>query len=145
MPHVARGNYRTQKMPKKSPSAHHRATLSGYIFATMARIDNRKKKLLSSNISPTCIHNMLNFGPLAAEIGSLVWGTPANFNGFGVLAKLPPRSAQGATYIGQGGIMLASAHILVHSFIAYASKTVNGTIWIFCSFTAGECSVRSPV
>ena len=28
---------------KKSPSAHHRTTLSGYIFLTKARIDNRKK------------------------------------------------------------------------------------------------------
>jgi len=34
---------------------------------------------------------MVNFGPLAAEIGSLVWGTPANFNGFRVLASLPQR------------------------------------------------------
>jgi len=25
---------------------------------------------------------MANFGPLAAEIGSGVWGTPANFDGF---------------------------------------------------------------
>ena len=31
---------------------------------------------------------MANFGLLAAEIVSLVWGTPANFNGFGVLAAL---------------------------------------------------------
>ena len=31
---------------------------------------------------------MVNFGPLAAQIGSLVWGTPANFNGFRVLAAL---------------------------------------------------------
>jgi len=31
---------------------------------------------------------MLNFGALAAEIVSLVWGTPANFNGFRVLAAL---------------------------------------------------------
>ena len=30
----------------------------------------------------------VNFGRLAAEIVSLVWGTPANFNGFGVLAAL---------------------------------------------------------
>ena len=30
---------------------------------------------------------MVNFG-LAAEIVSLVWGTPANFNGFRVLAAL---------------------------------------------------------
>ena len=31
---------------------------------------------------------MLNFGPLAAEIGPVVWGTPANFNGFRVFAAL---------------------------------------------------------
>ena len=31
---------------------------------------------------------MVNFGPLAAEIVSLVWGTPANFSGFRVLAAL---------------------------------------------------------
>jgi len=43
------------------------------------------KGLLSSNISPTCPHNMVNFGPLAAEILSLVWGTPGNFNGFAAL------------------------------------------------------------
>jgi len=30
----------------------------------------------------------VNFGPLAAEIDPVVWGTPANFNGFGVLAAL---------------------------------------------------------
>ena len=31
---------------------------------------------------------VVNFGPLATEVFSLVWGTPANFNGFGVLAAL---------------------------------------------------------
>ena len=41
--HAARWKCRTQKIAKKSPSAHHRTTLSGYIFATKARIDNRKK------------------------------------------------------------------------------------------------------
>jgi len=39
-------------------------------------------------MSCTCLHNMANFGPLAAEISSLVWGTPENFNGFRVLAAL---------------------------------------------------------
>jgi len=43
-----------KEIAKNSPSAHHRTTLSGYIFATKARIDNRKKKLLSSNISSRC-------------------------------------------------------------------------------------------
>jgi len=31
---------------------------------------------------------MVNIDPLAAEIGLPVWGTPANFNGFRVLAAL---------------------------------------------------------
>jgi len=38
--------------------------------------------MLNSNISSICPYNMANFGPLTAEIGSGVWGTPANFNGF---------------------------------------------------------------
>jgi len=31
---------------------------------------------------------MVNFGPLVAEIGSVVWSTPANFNGFRILPSL---------------------------------------------------------
>jgi len=73
--------YGTQNSRQKSPSGHHPTTLSGYIFATAEHIDNRKKP---ANVSSTCPHNMVNFGPLAAEIVSLVWGTPANFNGFRV-------------------------------------------------------------
>jgi len=88
MLHSARSKYRTQKVVKKSPSGHHCTTLSAYIFATKARIDNQKKNLLSSNIFSTRSHNMVNFGPLAAEIGAVVWDTPANFNGFRVLAAL---------------------------------------------------------
>ena len=82
--HGARCKYRTQKVVKKSQSEHHRTALSGYIFATTtkARIDNWKKNILSSNNSSTCFHNIVNFGPLAAEIDPVVWGTPANFNGF---------------------------------------------------------------
>jgi len=86
--HTAHWKYRTQKSCKKSPSGHHRTTLSGYTFATKACIHNRKKNLLSSNMSSRCPHNMVNFGPLTAEISSGVWGTPANFNRFRVLAAL---------------------------------------------------------
>ena len=99
---------------KKSPSRHRRTNLSSYIFATKARIDNRKK-LLNSSTSPTCSHNMVNFGPPAAEICWRVWSTPANFNGFRVLAALLHgtlvvsvsqtlrRRTEGAIYIQQGG------------------------------------------
>jgi len=47
-----------------------------------------KNLLLNSNISPTCPRNMVNFGPLTAEICSGVWGTPANLNEYRVLAAL---------------------------------------------------------
>jgi len=43
------------------------------------------KNLLSTS---TCPHNMVNFGLLSAEIGSVIWGTPPNVNGFCVLAAL---------------------------------------------------------
>ena len=41
--HAARCKYSTQKSRQKSPSGHHRTTLSGCIFATKACIDNRKE------------------------------------------------------------------------------------------------------
>jgi len=111
---AARWKRMTQKIAKNWSSGHHRTTLSGYIFATKAHIDNRKKNFLSSNISSTCPHNMVNFSQLAAEIGPVVWGTPANFNGFRVLAALLHgtvvvdvsqtlwRWTEGTTYIRQG-------------------------------------------
>jgi len=73
---------------KKSPFWHHRTNLSGYIFATKAYIDNTGKNLLNSNTSSTCTDNIVNFGVLTAEICWRVWGTPANCNGFRVLAAL---------------------------------------------------------
>ena len=47
-----------------------------------------EKNLLNSSTSSTCPDNMVNVGLLTAEICWLVWGTPANFNGFRVLAAL---------------------------------------------------------
>jgi len=86
--YAARWKRRIQNIAKNSPPGHHRTTLSGYIFATKARIDNRKNVL--NNIFPTCHYkyNMVNFGPLAAEMVSLVWGTLANVNEFRNLAAL---------------------------------------------------------
>ena len=47
-----------------------------------------EKNLLNSNTSSTCPDNMVNFGLPTAEICWPVWGTPATFNGFRVLAAL---------------------------------------------------------
>jgi len=64
-------------------------------------------------MSSRCPHNTVSFGPLAADIGLPVWGTPVNFNGFRVLAALVHGSqvvgvsqtlrrwTEGATYVRQ--------------------------------------------
>ena len=82
-----RCKYRTQKKSPKiaiwAPSHNCRA-----ISSQLRHVSTIGKNLLSSNISSRCPHNMVNFGLLPAEIVSLVWGTPANFNGFRVLAAL---------------------------------------------------------
>ena len=87
MLHAARWKYRTQKSSK---NRHLRtiAQLCRAISSQLRHVSTTGKNLLSTNISSTCPHNMVNFGPLAAEIVSLVWGTPANFNGFRVLVAL---------------------------------------------------------
>jgi len=73
------------------PSVHHHTTLSAYISSQLRHVSTIGKKLLNSNISPTSPHNVANVGPPTAEIGIIgwrVWGTPANFNAFHVLASL---------------------------------------------------------
>ena len=66
------------------------AQVSRAISSQLRHLSTIGKNLLSSSrpTSSTRPVNMVNFGPLTAEIGSGVWGTPANFNGFGVLAAL---------------------------------------------------------
>jgi len=53
-----------------------------HILAIKACIGQSEKNLLSSNISPTCPYNMVNFGPLAAEIVSLVCASQQISTGF---------------------------------------------------------------
>jgi len=76
--------------PKKSPKIRYLGTITQICRAISLQLRHvstiGKKNLLNSNVSPTRPHSMVNFGPLVAEISSLVKGTPANFNGFRVLA-----------------------------------------------------------
>ena len=57
------------------------------ISSQLRHISTIGKILLNSNDFSTCPYNMAKFGPLAAETGSGVWGTPANFNGFSRLGS----------------------------------------------------------
>jgi len=104
--------------PKKSPKIHHLGTIAELfrtISSQLRHISTIGKNLLNANIFPTRPYNIMNFGPLAAEICWRVWGTPANVNGFRALAALLHatrvvgvsqtlwRWTEGATYLRQGG------------------------------------------
>ena len=58
------------------------------IFSQLRHVLTIAKKLVKQQYVLQMPHNLVNFGPLAAEISPVVWGTPADFNGFLVLAAL---------------------------------------------------------
>ena len=127
-------------MQKIAKNCHLRtiAQLCRAMSSQLRHISTIGKKLLSSNISSTCPYNMVNFGPLAAEIVSLVWGTPGNFNGFRVLAALLHGTlvvgvSQTAAALNRGRHLYsagrpsrwASAHILVFFFLLFSSPNLS--------------------
>jgi len=63
--HAARWKHRTQKSLQKSPSGHHRINLSGYIFATKALINNRKKPIKQQYV----LHMASQYGELRPTSG----------------------------------------------------------------------------
>ena len=89
MKHAARGSLQIQDAKIRHMSTI--AQLSWAISSQLMHASTIRKKGVKQQYLPTCPHIMANFGPLTAEIGSGVWGTPANFNGFRVLAALPQR------------------------------------------------------
>jgi len=82
--HPARWNTGRKKSHKKSPSAHHRTTLSGHISSQVRHVSTIGKKLVKQQY---VLQMPPQYGE-AAEIVSLLWGTPPHFNWFCVLAAL---------------------------------------------------------
>jgi len=63
--HAARWKYRTQKSPK----IRHLGTIAQLcraVYSQIRHVSTMRKNLLNSNISSTCPHSMVNFGPLTA-------------------------------------------------------------------------------
>ena len=108
--HAARWKCRTHKKRKYR----HLGTIAQLCRAMSLHLRHVSKIGKTCNISSRCLQNMVNFCPMA-EICWRVWGTPANFNGFCILAALLHgtlavdvsqtlrRWTEGATYIRQGG------------------------------------------
>jgi len=70
---------------KKSPKGRLLGTIAQLgraIFSQLRYVSTIGKIMLSSNTFPTIARNMVNFGPLAAEIVSLVWAPLQISTGF---------------------------------------------------------------
>jgi len=87
---AVRCKYRTQK----SRQNRHLGTIAELrraISSKLRHVSTIGKKIIKQQylLDPHVLTIRLNFGPLAAEIVSLVWGTPRNFNaGFRILQAL---------------------------------------------------------
>jgi len=101
------------------------------------------KKLVKQQYIPYMSHNMVNFGPLAAEIVSLVWGTPTNFNGFrGLSSLLPPRRSTEANQTFHTVSPLPGLVDYIYTFSGCCSVTE------FCQVQNSLCVIqvlRSPI
>jgi len=73
--HAARWKYRRQKSRQKVAIWAPSPNFVGLYLRNEGMYRQLEKNLLSSNMSSTCPHNMVNFGPLAADIDPVVWGT----------------------------------------------------------------------
>ena len=95
---------------QKSPSGHHRTTLSGYIFATKARIDNRKKLVKQQYV----LHMSPQYGELRPTsfflyVSDTYYGqiNPASYTPnipvrFAFTARCVCNVSRGVNYRGQG-------------------------------------------
>jgi len=70
--HAARWKYSTQK-GRQNRHLDTTAQICRVISSQLRHVSTIRKNSLSSNMSSRCPHNMVNFGPLAAEIGLPVW------------------------------------------------------------------------
>ena len=142
--HAARWKCRTQKWCKKSPSGHHRTTLSGY-FATKARINNLKKNFLSSNIWVYLPHMSLQYSelrptngwdllaslgaPLQMSTGFASWHVTARHFSSGRQPNFAALNIERHLYSAGQPSRWLLAHILVY---VYTSKWLSYNSKIYC-------------
>jgi len=82
---------------QKVAKNHHLGTIAQLCRAISSQprhVSTIGKKLVNQQYVLQMFHNMVNIGPLAAEICWRVWCTPAHFNGFHVLAALYMHGSQ---------------------------------------------------
>jgi len=108
------------------------AQLCRAVSSQLRDISTIGKKLLNSNMFSTCFHNMVNFGPLAAEIGLpvCVTGHPSKFQ---LVSRVGFVSA--ATSLNGGR----------PNFARYLSVSCAGTLYIHLGALAQFCQVQNSL
>jgi len=81
------------------------------------RTGNNRKKLLNSNISSICSHNMVNVSPLAAEIGPVVWGHPCEFQRVSRLGSVSARLSSSGRQLNFAALNRGAPPIFVRAAI----------------------------
>ena len=128
------------KSRQKSPSGHHRTALSGYIFATKARIENRKnlvKQQYVLQMSPQYGELLPTSGwDLLASLGhpckfqrvSRLGSVNARHSTMDVSQTLRRRT-EGATYIRQGGHHVGHwpTFLVIQCFTVFNGRIVTST------------------
>ena len=111
--HTARWKHRMQKSRQKSPSGHHRTTLSA-ISSQLRHVSTIGKNLLSTNMSSTCPNNIGELRPTSGWDRLTSLGHPWKFQLVSHLGRVTARHlvvgvsqtlrrwTEGATYIRQG-------------------------------------------
>jgi len=118
------------------------------VFSQLRHVSTIGKKLVKQQYLRTFPHIMANFGSLTAAIGWRVWGTPATFNGFHILAALLHGTRSGRQpnfaalsrechlHLAGRPSHWASAHVLVITFfgeLALRSQRKVSSVTSVCS------------
>jgi len=127
--HAARCKYRTHKNRHLGTIAQ----LCWAISSQLRHVSTIGKKVLSSNTSSTCPDNIVNFGPLTAEIGSGVWGTLQISTGFATWQRYCTASSSGRqpnfAALNRGHHLCSawrqSGWALAHILVLYATNNVR--------------------
>jgi len=82
--HAARWKYGMQKIAILAPS-------HNFVRLYLCSWGMCRQSEKNIDTSPTCTHNMVNFGLVTAEICWRVWGTPANFQRLSRLGSVTAR------------------------------------------------------
>ena len=126
--HAARWKYMTQKGRQKSPSGHHRTTLSGYMFATKACIDNWKKELVKHQY---LLHMSPQYGELRPTSGWDRFGSLRHPSYFQRLPRLGSVTARQSSSQRQPNF--AALNTGRHTFLVFGFVTQLQLVQLFKS------------